>query len=296
MKQHPQFKGSMIETHFYDNKFELGIGHYLKKMPYVHSDDIIFEKTPKYVALYDVPGRIFRTLGKNLREDLAEKTSDQEFSDLSEKLPKFILVTCDPVKRAYSDFVHSKSINEYGGVLRGKYESNFDKFIEDAVMQIDNSVQNAQFRFDPNESFQYHVKNIYNSKSPELSILTNGLYGVLIDEWLKYYTNEDILVLNGDDLMKNPFELAKSVETFLGMNDFFKQGMFRRSKSGYFCFYKNDDNGEEVENCMNMSDKGKTRSVSGESDLPEKARFRLKQFYDRYNPILFEKFGVKYDW
>ena len=57
------------------------------------------------------------------------------------------------------------------------------------------------------------------------------------------------------------------------------------------------ENGDEVENCMNMSDKGKTRSsVSGESDLPEKARFRLKEFYDKFNPILFEKFGVKYDW
>ena len=56
--------------------------------------------------------------------------------------------------------------------------------------------------------YKYELKNIYNSKYPELSILTNGLYGVLIEEWLKVFDKNQILVLNGDDLMKNPFKVG----------------------------------------------------------------------------------------
>lgn len=59
-------------------------------MPLTNRSDITFAKTPKYIVTKVVPQRIRDTYAK-------ENT----------KTPKFVLVVCDPVQRAFSDFTQA---------------------------------------------------------------------------------------------------------------------------------------------------------------------------------------------
>ena len=58
-------------------------------MPVSRKNQITFEKTPKYFSLKVVPERI------------------KEFYKEANASVKFVLSLCDPVSRAYSDYIHS---------------------------------------------------------------------------------------------------------------------------------------------------------------------------------------------
>ena len=66
-----------------------------------------------------------------------------------------------------------------------------------------------------------------------------SLYHVHLTRWLKYFSNEQILVVNGDGFAKNPFPELKRVEEFLGLPHLITEDMFYfNSTSSYFCLKK----------------------------------------------------------
>ena len=91
LEAHPKLIAPTVgEIHFFEKdwNFEKGKEWYLSQMPNAPPDSFILEKTPDYMAVPVVAKRIFE-----MKPDM-----------------KLVVVTCDPVKRTFSNYLHLKSI------------------------------------------------------------------------------------------------------------------------------------------------------------------------------------------
>ena len=90
MNAHPKVKvpPDHEELGFFDRRWDYGLDWYLERLPNVADDEITFEKTPKYFVYPPALDRIAETIPQ----------------------VKFILLICNPIDRAYSDFNHKLRI------------------------------------------------------------------------------------------------------------------------------------------------------------------------------------------
>ena len=134
MTAHPKVKVSPDheELAFFDKKWENGIDWYLDKLPEVAEDEIVFEKTPKYFV-YPPGTFVIRIVSHEFFSFVLHFSQTVEALDrIAETVPnaKFILVLCDPIERAFSDYNHKvrKSASFRRFLLENKIE-NFDDFV-----------------------------------------------------------------------------------------------------------------------------------------------------------------------
>ena len=60
MEYHPKFHSSrLIEPHYYDLHYDKGLNWYLSTFPAAGSSDVLFEKSPRYLATIDAPKRVY---------------------------------------------------------------------------------------------------------------------------------------------------------------------------------------------------------------------------------------------
>ena len=90
LEAHPKLIATVGEVHFFekDENFEKGKEWYLGRMPNAPPDFFIIEKTPDYMAVPIVAKRIFE-----MKPEM-----------------KLVVVTCNPVKRTFSNYLHLKSV------------------------------------------------------------------------------------------------------------------------------------------------------------------------------------------
>ena len=84
MNAHPKVKvpPEHEELGFFDRRFDYGLDWYLERLPFVADDEVVFEKTPKYFVFPPALDRIAQTVPN----------------------VKFIILLCNPVDRAFSDY------------------------------------------------------------------------------------------------------------------------------------------------------------------------------------------------
>lgn len=91
------------EPHFFDEfypHYNKSIKFYKNMFPYTFSDDVVFEKSPSYIASSLAAQSIYK-----MYSYLDEFNSEEKVKNL-----KFLVVLCDPVKRSYSDFTHMMNL------------------------------------------------------------------------------------------------------------------------------------------------------------------------------------------
>ena len=120
------------------------------------------------------------------------------------KTMKLILILRSPVKRAISHFTHG---------LHSK-EANFDPNKYDEVSKTF-------------EKRVLHDNGDVDDKSTFLIKL--GMYVIHYKRWLEYFPKEQILILNGENFVLNPYEEVKKVEGFLNLKNFFQKNHFGKN-------------------------------------------------------------------
>lgn len=87
MNYHPGFRDTPGEKHFFNrpSNWNQGFTWYKDQSPLTYADEVTYEKTPDYFDRAFVPERI-----KQMNQDV-----------------KIIAILCDPVRRAYSHFLHA---------------------------------------------------------------------------------------------------------------------------------------------------------------------------------------------
>ena len=151
---------------------------------------------------------------------------------------KIILLICDPVLRAFSEFsqtyrrIHVPAAN----IPDGKNEdfsrlAEFGKSISDVIFEIDTKKR----EFSENEFIKWI--RYAKSKNPKVSILSNGLYSLHINEWLNAgFKRSQMFILNGDEFLSNPARTIKEIQKFMGLKPIITEDNFRFNSDHQVCF------------------------------------------------------------
>lgn len=120
---------------------------------------------------------------------------------------KLLLIVRNPIERLVSDFVQLDS-------KRLKQNGNRYAF-EELVFQSSGEI---------NEHY---------------SPVAVSMYDIHYQKWLKYFDREQIHIVDGDALVKNPFPEIQKAEKFLGVSTYFRNEMFYFNESkGFYCWKK----------------------------------------------------------
>lgn len=206
---------------------------------------------------------------------------------IAETVPnaKFILVLCDPIERAFSDYNHKvrKSASFRRFLLENKIE-NFDDF----VMR-----HSPRLRILKEKKMTSLLENdLYNStwNNGHLSILTVGFYSYYLRKFIDKFSRQQFLILTGEEIRHSPSEVMDKVQGFMDLPRCVTGDNFVfNSTKGFYCVinYK----GEEV--CLD-SNKGTSRKGDERKYLIETGE-ELANLYGPYSREL-SKLGINVSW
>ena len=178
--------------------------------------------------------------------------------ELSRKV-KLILIVRNPLTRSISDYVQRCSMD-----IKKKKQLPTPSF-DDVVLRHDGKINN------------------------EVSEINVSMYDVHFQRWLKLFDREQILVVNGDELIANPVPVLQQVETFLNVSHYFKDSLFTIDKEkGFFCWKVNPEAKEPK--CLGSS-KGREHPIVSNSTLN-----KMKEFLKPHAQNFCQLAAVKFNW
>jgi len=234
--QHPQIKaGKSKQSHFFSDqeKWNQGFNYYFNFFPRNTNASyfVTFEASTFYLSSYIAPSRMSRILPN----------------------AKLILLLRDPVERAYSQFLSTPPMV--------KSTEGFEYFIDQELQNLQEVPEGCYQDDIPARMFRTYCQS---------SILLNrGIYIQQIQNWLKYYPLEQLLIITAEDFFKNPKAEIRKILRFLELTveDDFLQDM---------TVYAASDRGGEV--------------------IRPETRRRLENFFRPYNQQLQEFLGRSFHW
>ena len=142
---------------------------------------------------------------------------------------KLLLVVRDPVTRTISDYTQLDAKR----AMKKRPRPSFDK-----TVMADGKIKTSN------------------------NIIKVSLYDVHFKRWLKSFPVDSILVVNGDQLVSDPYSVLAQVEGFLKVPKYFAKEMFYYNKTkGFYC-WKTANNST---NCLGSSKGRKHPEVSEET-------------------------------
>ncbi|XP_033101774.1 heparan sulfate glucosamine 3-O-sulfotransferase 5-like [Anneissia japonica] len=272
---HPQIASPVDEVHFFDNRYFMGMDWYISQMPYALKNQTVLEKTPRYFVWADAPDRV--------RKDLA--------SDV-----RMIVVLRDPIGRAVSDFVHIQfkrhlqEVADNGGkpvkqVVLPLTPELKKKREKQKISDERNNKAIGSSMYEVTESFEDSVIDADGNVKGENSLIDTGIYVKYLRRWYEKFPRDQILVMDGIDLIKNPCKAMKSVEDFLGLQPHFTEKHFYFDPVKHFyCLAL------PVKACMSAS-KGRTHP-----EVSQEVTDKLRNFYKPFDRELEELTGQRFSW
>lgn len=178
---------------------------------------------------------------------------------------KLCLIIRNPIIRVISHFTHD--LDKVGINIRPNNSHQFIGMFKKKILLQNGSVE--------------HQKSD--------ALISPGRYSESLKRWLKYFPMEQILVLNGENFIINPYEEVVKFEKFLNLKPFFqKEHFIYDEKKGFFCF-NNDINSKQVE-CL-KGNKGRPHPYISEDVIQ-----KLEEYYEPYNKEFFDLIGEKKFW
>lgn len=167
---------------------------------------------------------------------------------------KIIIVVREPVSRMVSDYVHNHSLHP-----ERRPEKHFGTIATVAPTgEVDERCRELQ----------------------------PSLYDVHFTKWLKYFNRSQILLVDGDTLVRDPVTELVRVERFLGLQHQFDETMFYMGKQGFYCL----KNTKVKHECMSW-DKGQPHPKV-QKDVWDK----LCKYFEPHNRDFFKMSGQYFDW
>ncbi|GBL82348.1 Heparan sulfate glucosamine 3-O-sulfotransferase 5 [Araneus ventricosus] len=167
---------------------------------------------------------------------------------------KLLLIVRDPVTRLISDYAQLAA----NKARKDKALASF----EDLVLQPNGQVNTA-----------YKAVRI-------------SMYSIFFEKWHRVFPRRQIHIVDGDDLVRDPFPEVQRIEEFLGIaHRISKENFFYNKTKGFYCVRN-----ETTEKCLNESKGRRHPQVS------EEVIHKLRQFYAPYNRMFFRAAGRDFGW
>ena len=169
---------------------------------------------------------------------------------------KLILIVCDPVKRAFS------------------------KWKEDHLdVKISNTTRFSQYFTLPNGSL--NTKSFY---------IRFSHYAERVKPWLSTFPRNKILIINGENVRKNPYPEILKAEKYLGLPKLVKKQTFSKMVGRKFPCWKT----YKGKKCFISQIKGRKHpETKGEVKLLVD---KLREYFIPRNEEFFKLTGVKFNW
>ena len=192
---------------------------------------------------------------------------------------KVIIITCDPAKRALSDYRHELQVvgnapstrPENTNLMSLFYKNQFDEFetiVSKAVDVLENKLDSEKqamiseydytwqaFWINFQRSTLTQIKSDLSntaqtlSFSPMLKVVLDGFYNIFMEDYFRHFTyGTDLIVLDNEDLLTDPFKSVRSIESFLQLESFATENMFvKPDNSPFFCTNTSEANSKAME-------------------------------------------------
>ncbi|CAK8698291.1 unnamed protein product [Clavelina lepadiformis] len=210
------------------------------------------------------------------------------FEVLGEMKPhKIITMFCDPVHRVLSDYLQ----------ISLRQPNTFERFknasLTDAIdLALKHLYETRKTRSE--DKFASHVRKlaVQFPINHVVNIVSKGLYVYALMEYYKHYRKEDVLILNGKDMILRPWEVMDQVQTFLDLPErITRSDFYKNEKTGFYCFIR-----QNMQYCPS-DEKSLTHSNDTvKPTLPPDYVIKLQKFFEPYNKKLFKLLGFKMDW
>ncbi|XP_033640365.1 heparan sulfate glucosamine 3-O-sulfotransferase 1-like [Asterias rubens] len=257
---HPDIAFTPKELKFFTSstEFKKGLEYYRSQMTYSTPEQISMEKTPAYYHYPKTPSLISKTLPN----------------------VKLILIMRDPIERAVSDFVHLQvTIAKKCPYLLSSNATGME-----LLDLINGCTKNSGYFMA--DTFEKSIINSDGEIRSSNQLIAKGVYVRDIRRYLKYFKKEQILALDGEAFINDPYPTVKKVESFLGIRDYFTREYFYFDvQKGFFCLTEPIPN-----NCMSAS-KGRPHP-----EIQDAVLEKLKDYYRPYNKALALLMGVDLQW
>lgn len=175
---------------------------------------------------------------------------------MAESLPKtlkLILIVRDPITRAVSDYTQL----DIKRTKQKKVRQPFERYVFD---------QNGDVK-------------------TKTSVVRDSLYDVHFKRWLHYFNRDQILVLDGNQLISNPSTELVKVEKYLNVQPYFTEDKFYFNKTkGFYCWTTK----RSMPKCLGTA-KGRKHQ-----DLSEDTRNKLTKFFTPHMKSFCEIANVKF--
>ena len=247
LSTHPGIKHTIpFSVYYWNYNKDKSISWYQSQMPMSSKHQATMEKTSSYV--YD----------KNIPNQISLKQPDT----------RFILMVCDPVQRAMSDFLHIHTMNYITDV----FEQRPLLSLQEPLPFVTNTFETS----------------VVDNKGNLLlgnPILAHGLYEHYLQEWLKFFPLEQLLILDGTAFKANPLPALQEVENFLGIIPYFdKESIYFDDTKGFFCRAK------PIRGCLGVS------TGRYHPPIDKAVEAKLRNYYRPYNERLEVMLGRKFPW
>ena len=101
----------------------------------------------------------------------------------------------------------------------------FDRIVSEAILEIKTKRRDLS-----EDDFIRWIRS-------KPSIITNGLYSIHINEWLKIgFKRSQMLIINGDEFNLNPSRTIREIQLFMGLEPIIKEDNFRIKNEQSLCF------------------------------------------------------------
>lgn len=128
-------------------------------------------------------------------------------------------------------------------------------------------------------------------ENEELTLITNGLYYLHLKNWLLHFSLEQMLMVNGEELLIRPWNVIKEIQDFLEIPRLIIESNFTYNHDrGLYC----------IDTCQ-LAEKGRTRSLNGKKtvllpNLNNQSRAMLSILYRRHNEAFYQLTNRTFNW
>ncbi|XP_002738315.1 heparan sulfate glucosamine 3-O-sulfotransferase 1-like [Saccoglossus kowalevskii] len=242
MAIHPYIMYSRTRTqeiHFYDRHFDEGYGWYRRQFGFSKEWQVVLEKTPQ---TFSFP------------EDAPRKMAELN------PQTKIIMILCDPVVRAISDYVHELKVKSYKKINPPYYRIN-------------------------RQSFELSVFKEPGKVDVDNELINMGMYSKHMKRWLEYFPKTQIHVVDGNDFKLDPVSEIQKIEIFLGLPNFLQKSHLEFRPPKLFCVtFPNS-------RCPRTKKKGREHP-----EVPYEVLNKLYEFYRPYDNELQHLLNKTFSW
>ncbi|KAK2588024.1 hypothetical protein KPH14_004098 [Odynerus spinipes] len=264
---HPQIQKASGEVHFFDrdDNYGKGLEWYRRKMPYSFRGQITIEKSPSYFVTPEVPERI-RAMNASV---------------------KLLLIVREPVTRAISDYtqlrIHAATASTL--IINGNGSNGSNSNGTLSSRSINGQQQQSQ-QVQATRSFEELVIRPDGTINESYRPVAISLYHTFMHRWLEVFSREQILVVNGDQLIEDPVPQLRKIESFLGLEPRIgRHNFYFNHTKGFYCLRN-----ETSEKCLRES---KGRRHPRVSPL---VVTKLRRFFNEHNQRFYELVGEDLGW